>query len=370
MTYAWLYWDPNRFIFTVPIIDRPIAWYGFFFVIGFIIGYFMMVKMLKTTLRHTQYVADRDVESWDLLVGMICSDKLPETPQQKTILAYFSEKTKAALRKIQKGVTPSKEHKKMIINSINEALSDPASTITRENLDTCFPNAIYSLKDLAMYLTDRLTWFVIAGTLIGARLGHVFFYDWSKYNNHPVDILKIWEGGLASHGGAIGVFTAIILYMFFIRKKFPELRFYSMLDNIVVPTALVAFFIRIGNFFNQEIIGTETDVPWAVIFGSPYDGSGVFPRHPAQLYEAACYLITFFVLGWMWIKKRELLKRGYLTGLFFVLVFTSRFFVEFIKVSQGGIADDTFLQTGQLLSIPFILFGLWLMFRPKLPMRS
>ncbi|MEM1283411.1 MAG: prolipoprotein diacylglyceryl transferase [Chlamydiota bacterium] len=221
-----------------------------------------------------------------------------------------------------------------------------------------------------MYLTDRLTWFVILGTLIGARLGHVLFYDTARYQKNPIEILKIWEGGLASHGGAIGIIISLVIYIFFIRKRFPEIRFLILLDHIVVPTSLAAVFIRLGNFFNQEIIGTETDVPWAVVFGHPYDGSGVFPRHPVQLYEAACYLITFFVLSYLWIRKREVLKTGYLTGLFFVMIFLSRFFVEFYKVSQGGIVDDTFLQTGQLLSVPFILAGFWLMFRPKLSMRS
>jgi phosphatidylglycerol---prolipoprotein diacylglyceryl transferase len=370
MMYAWLYWDPNRFIFTVPLIDRPIAWYGFFFVIGFIIGYFIMTKMLRITLRHTQYVAERDIQDWSLLIKPFTSGPSPDLPKQKTVLSYFSEKAKIAIKKLELGKTPSRDDRTMIIEGINEAISDPNNSITRENIDTCFPNAIYSLKDLAMYLTDRLTWFIIGGTLIGARLGHVFFYDWARYQKHPIDILKIWEGGLASHGGAIGVIIAIVLYLWFIRKRFPEIKFLALLDNVVVPTALVGCFIRIGNFFNQEIIGTETDLPWAVVFGHPYDGSGIFPRHPAQLYESVCYLITFFVLGWLWINKREILKTGYLTGLFFVMIFTSRFIVEFVKVPQGGIVDDSFLQTGQVLSIPFIFVGLWLMFRPKLSMRS
>ncbi len=370
MMFAWLYWDPNRYIFVIPGINHPITWYGILFVLGFMIGYFIMFKMLKITLRHSQYIAERDIQDWSLLPPPFIVGPDPDIPQQKTILSYFSEKAKAAIKKIDVGQKPSRDDRNLIIDGINEAMSAPNNSINRENIDTCFPKAIYSLKDLSMYLTDRLMWFVILGTLVGARLGHVLFYDTARYQKNPIEILKIWEGGLASHGGAVGIIISLVLFMLFIRKRFPEIRFLCLLDNLVVPASLAAVFIRIGNFFNQEIIGTETDVPWAVVFGRPYDGSGVFPRHPAQLYEAGWYLITFFVLSYLWIKKREVLKTGYLTGLFFVLVFTSRFIIEFFKVSQGGIVDDSFLQTGQVLSIPFILVGFWLMYRPKLSMRS
>lgn len=363
MTIAWLNWDPNRFVFTIPLIDRPVAWYGIFFVLGFMIGYFIMIRLLQTTLRHTQYIAERDVRSWPLLLRLFSEGPKPNIPEQKTILTYFSESTKTTLQKIGEQKNPSYSDRNTIIAGLNAALSDPHNAITRENIDSFFPQAIFSLKELAIYLTDRLTWFVMLGTIIGARLGHVFLYDWPRYQQNPSAILKIWEGGLASHGGTIGVLLSVMLYMRFIRERFPELRLLTLLDNIALPTALVATFIRIGNFFNQEIIGTQSDLPWAINFGHPWDDSGLFPRHPAQLYEAASYLLTFFVLGYLWIQKRERLKTGYLTGLFFVMVFTSRFFVEFFKVSQGGVLDDLHLQTGQILSIPFIALGWWLMVR-------
>lgn len=221
------------------------------------------------------------------------------------------------------------------------------------------------LNDLALYLVDRLTWFVVAGTIIGARLGHVFFYDWPRYQHHLGDIFKVWEGGLASHGGAVGVLLALFLYQRMIRKNFPEFTYIALLDILVVPTAFVACCIRIGNFFNQEILGTPTTVPWAVIFGNPADGSPLEPRHPVQLYEAGVYLFTFFLLGYLWKYKSEKLRPGMLSGLFFILVFVSRFFLEFLKAPQSLMIDESFMQTGQYLSIPCIIFGIWLVLNSR-----
>lgn len=223
--------------------------------------------------------------------------------------------------------------------------------------------ALRSLNPLAYMLLDRLTWFVVGGTIIGARLGHVFFYDWPRYQNNLGDILKVWEGGLASHGGAVGVLIGLILYQRLIRKNFPEFTFITLLDLIVVPTAFTAFCIRMGNFFNQEILGSPSNVPWAVIFGDPIDGKEIAPRHPVQLYEAAVYLLTFFFLWFLWRKWRDDLKPGVLSGLFFIMVFGARFLIEFLKTPQSLMFKETFLQTGQYLSIPFILWGIILLMK-------
>lgn len=212
-------------------------------------------------------------------------------------------------------------------------------------------------------LVDQLTWFVIGGTIIGARLGHVFFYDWDRYKNNLLQILNTREGGLASHGGTIGVLIALGIFYFFIFKKKTGLSFLQLLDHIVLPTALVAFFIRVGNFFNQEILGTPSNLPWAVQFGSPADGSVPIPRHPAQLYEGLAYLITFVILTYLWHKTDLKKKSGLFTGLFFVLVFGSRFVIEFVKEHQHSILDQSFLQAGQTLSLPFIFLGIFLMIR-------
>lgn len=212
-------------------------------------------------------------------------------------------------------------------------------------------------KEKVQSLVDKLTWFVIGGTIIGARLGHVFLYDWERYRAHPWQIFNLREGGLASHGGAVGVLLALALYYIFIFRKQTGRSFLELLDLIVIPTALVGFFIRLGNFFNQEIIGTPTDMPWGVIFGSPIDNHSIVPRHPAQLYEGIAYLAIFALLGWLYKKTRALSLPGLLTGLFFMLIFGSRFLIEYVKAHQAAVIDQSLLQAGQLLSIPFILGG-------------
>ncbi len=212
-------------------------------------------------------------------------------------------------------------------------------------------------------LVDQLTWFVIGGTIIGARLGHVFFYDWDRYKDNLWQILNTREGGLASHGGTLGVMLALAIFYFFIFKKKTGLSFLQLLDHMVLPASLVAFFIRLGNFFNQEILGTPSNLPWAVQFGSPADGSIPVPRHPAQLYEGLAYLITFVILTLLWHKTDLKKKSGFITGLFFVLAFGSRFIIEFVKEHQHSVLDQSFLQAGQTLSHPFIFLGLFLMIR-------
>lgn len=221
---------------------------------------------------------------------------------------------------------------------------------------------IPSPKQEALYLTDRLTWYTVIATIVGARLGLVLFYDPFRYLTHPVEILKIWKGGLASHGAIIGILIALFLYSRSIRNKYPHLGFVRVVDIVSVPAALAAFFIRMGNFMNQEIIGIPTSMPWAVVFGHPADGSMPEPRHPIQLYEGFSYLLVFIFLYSLWKRFGMKLKPGMLSGLLFILVNTSRFFWEFLKSPQHGIMQDSHLQTGQYLSIPFIILGLVLFF--------
>ena len=216
------------------------------------------------------------------------------------------------------------------------------------------------IQATSLYLVDRLTWFIIAGTIIGARLGEVFFYDWPYYKHHLLDIFKIWNGGLASHGGTLGVLIAIFLFQRIIGKRY-GFTFLSLIDMVAVPTAFVIVCIRVGNFFNQEILGNETTVPWAIIFGHPADRSAVVPRHPAQLYEAGAYLLIFGLLYYLWKFKAEKFKPGMICGLFFVLVFGFRFMIEFLKTPLSMVIDESVLHMGQILSIPFILLGLFLL---------
>lgn len=206
---------------------------------------------------------------------------------------------------------------------------------------------------------DKAFIYIVLGAVIGARLGHVFFYDWAYYSQHPGDIIKIWEGGLASHGGAIGIILALWLYSRLVTGK----SILWILDKVVVPTALAGAFIRLGNLMNSEILGKPADVAWAFIFERVDPGT---PRHPVQIYEALSYVIIFIILYRIYWKTDRRQKPGYIFGMFLALLFAARFFLEFFKASQGGFetAFGNALSTGQLLSIPFVLAGLYFIFRP------
>ncbi len=205
---------------------------------------------------------------------------------------------------------------------------------------------------------NDLIWYMILGTVIGARLGHVLFYNPGFYLTHPIEILMVWKGGLASHGAAIGILTAIYLYS----KKKKDQSFLYVMDRIVITVALAAFFIRTGNLFNSEIIGKPTDLPWGFIFTSVDN----VPRHPTQLYEAFSYLASFFVLFSIYKKRDGKFKDGLLFGIFLIWIFGFRIFVEYFKENQSAFEQGMILNMGQILSIPLVIFGLYLLFRkPK-----
>ncbi len=265
---AFFYWDPSRAVvpWNIPLLNRPILWYGFLFALGFLCAYGIVLHLLR------------------------------------------QEKSKVEAKKI----------------------------------------------------ADSLTFYVIMGTVIGARLFDVIFYENLDVIVHdPLSIFRVWEGGLASHGGALGIVVALILF----QKRHKFCSWYRLLDLLALVAGLAGFFIRLGNFFNQEILGKPTDLPWAVTFGHPADGSFPVPRHPVQLYEAFFYLGVFILLWFL----RGRWKEGRTCGLFLVLVFTFRFFIEFLKEEQSWLfLESPFpLTMGQLLSIPFIIWGLWLLLREK-----
>ncbi len=211
------------------------------------------------------------------------------------------------------------------------------------------------------WLGILLLW-VVGATIVGARLGHVFFYEWSYYSAHPADILKVWEGGLASHGGTLAIILAVILYSVFTTKKSPIWTF----DRLVIPVALVGGMIRIGNLMNSEIFGTATDLPWGFMFVRSaqwhrmYEGMAC---HPTQLYEAFCYFALFALLMWMYWRKNAETRPGLIFGVFFIGIFLPRFLIEFIKNDQVGFEESMTLNMGQLLSIPFVLAGVFLVIR-------
>lgn len=258
-------WDPNpeMFKFSIPYLGRPLLWYGFFFALGFFVGYQVFIYLFK------------------------------------------------------------------------------------KNVD----------KESARKTGDSLAGYLIIGTLLGARLGDIIFYQGIETLHNPLRIFKIWEGGLASHGAAIGILLALILFCY--NKKLPYLK---VLDLVVIAVAFTGAFIRIGNFFNQEILGTPSNLPWAVMFLHPMDGADIVARHPVQIYESLCYFSVGLFL--IYLAKFKNYLAGRISGLFLVLVFTFRFFIEFIKDEQSMLMLDYkhALTMGQYLSIPFILIGLGLIF--------
>jgi len=213
--------------------------------------------------------------------------------------------------------------------------------------------AIFKAENRNIDDIDKGLIYVMIGTVVGARLGHCLFYDPAYYLSNPLEILMIQKGGLASHGGAMGVLLG--LYLFAKAQKYSYL---WLLDRIVIPTALVGAFIRIGNLFNSEIIGDTTTVPWAIIFARV----DTLPRHPTQLYEALAYVVIFAILFTLYKKYAVQLKAGVMFGLYMVLTFSTRFAIEFVKTQQENYTLDLPLNTGQLLSIPFIILGLYMIF--------
>lgn len=216
-----------------------------------------------------------------------------------------------------------------------------------------------------------LIW-VGVGTVVGARLGHVFFYAWDYYSQHPWKILATWEGGLASHGGAIGVIIAVIMFSIFTTKRSPLWTF----DRLVPAIALVGAMIRFGNLMNSEIYGHATTLPWGFMFVRSAEWHQMYEGvacHPTQIYESLCYLALFGLLMWMYWKKNAEQRPGLIFGTFLVGIFTPRFFIEFIKNNQEAFEETMTLNMGQLLSIPFVLLGIGLiiyaMSRPKVALK-
>jgi prolipoprotein diacylglyceryl transferase len=213
---------------------------------------------------------------------------------------------------------------------------------------------------------DSLLMYTALGTIIGARLGHCLFYDPGHYLAHPVEILKVWEGGLASHGGTLGIIIAVYYYS----KRVSHKSMLWTFDKLVVPTGFVAALIRLGNLMNHEIYGHVTDKPWGFRFienlhAWKRGAEPVFiaPSHPTQLYEAGCYLLTFALCMWMYFKKDAYKKEGLIFGIFMICIFGSRFFIEFFKNNQEDFEANMFLNMGQLLSIPFVLAGIYFAWR-------
>ena len=225
---------------------------------------------------------------------------------------------------------------------------------------------LYKKGGVSEELFDPLFVYCFAGIVIGARLGHCLFYQPEYYLAHPIEMLLpikhtadgwVFSGyeGLASHGGVIGVITALILYT---RKT--KLTMLWTLDNIAIAAPFFSSMVRIGNFMNSEIIGTETNLPWGVVF---VQAGETVPHHPAQLYEAIAYFVIFLVGLLLYRKYKTRIGSGLFMGYCLFTIFTFRFFVEFIKENQVAFEDGMTLIMGQWLSIPLIIVGGYYLFK-------
>ena len=202
---------------------------------------------------------------------------------------------------------------------------------------------------------NALSIYIFAGTIIGLRLGHCLFYEPAYYLSNPIEILKVWEGGLASHGAAFGILLAVWIYS----RKY-KFSYIGLLDKIVIVIPLAGALVRMGNLMNSEIFGDATNLPWGFIF---VKAQQTIPRHPTQIYEAIACIIIFAILLYLYYKKNAGVKTGYLFGVFLILLFSFRFIVEFIKDVQVDFEKAMFLNMGQLLSIPLIGVGIFLLGR-------
>ena len=215
---------------------------------------------------------------------------------------------------------------------------------------------------------DQLLLYAMVATVVGARMGHYFFYEFPLLQADPmrffIQMITPPFSGLASHGAAVGLFSAFYLYV----KKNPGQSYLYVTDRMVIVVSLAGFFIRMGNLMNSEIIGKPTDLPWGFKFFRDYEFNPlgypamVVARHPSQLYEALSCLVIFALLMWFWSQKKAKTQEGLMTGLFMVVLFGLRFFYEFLKENQSDFESQMALNMGQILSIPSVIFGLIVLF--------
>ena len=213
---------------------------------------------------------------------------------------------------------------------------------------------IYRREQRDLNNLSKLLVYLMLGTVIGARLGHVFLYQPDYYLTHPWETFMIWEGGLASHGGFAGVMISLYLYL----KKHRDMSFLELADRLAIACLLAAALIRVGNLFNSEILGTPSNLPWAVVFARVDN----MPRHPAMLYEAVAYFLGFCVLYATYWKTAIIQFPGRVFGVTLTTCFLARFMIEFVKENQVPFESHLPLNIGQLLSIPFVLAGLYFIY--------
>ncbi|MEX0994190.1 MAG: prolipoprotein diacylglyceryl transferase [Balneolaceae bacterium] len=316
-------WDMDPSIFTISQFDLPFPIYVWGLVLGIILIWYGWQKFIPKDPKKQQQIPAW--KPWALIVGALVAGQLPFLliggPAIETL-----------------GPIEPRWYGLMFACAFIFGYMIAAK--------------LYRDADRTQEELDRLLFYILIATIIGARLGHIIFYDLNYYLRNPELIIAIWRGGLASHGAAIGIIIAMWLYV----KRTPRMTFYWLADRVVPGVAIGGMFIRIGNFFNSEILGEPTDLPWAVVF-SRIDP---VPRHPSMLYESLSCVVVLGVLMWIYKKYEQKPPEGSLFGTFLVLLFTGRFLIEFTKLHHSDFEQALILNMGHWLSVPLVLFGLWL----------
>jgi len=336
----------------MPYFERPVMWYGVCWAIGFFFALFITSEIVKRFfLYRPEYVSGDIVDK----VGLKAKLKEQFGLEGDNMVALLNGLL------IKETLTPPKNRfHRMLLRFAQKRLVDERYRVLQNRLsfDEQLKKVTLSLVKRSTQISELGWIFIAVGTVIGARLGHILFYHHpAEYFFDPLKVFRIWEGGLASHGAVAGILTSVYVWYKWKRKEYPYMSFLGWTDLSVIPVLFGCAFIRIGNFFNQELLGTVTTVPWAIIFGNPEDGGIPQPRHPVQLYEAFFYFILMVVFYRLFFRRKKPLGQGVLTGLLLGSVFTFRFVVEFWKEQQGYFDPHMLLHMGQILSIPCIVAG-------------
>ena len=355
-------------------------WYGVLFALGFVVGYYFFRYCWLRYLLFSCEFHKQDIRCWSLFL------------QNKHRSSYLQALFKTFPLQVQKfcqeqpfSENTPEEIKDAVMHTINYTVEHPIDFSNPTKVDPVllrfakrYMNGfqlekVRSFLEMDMHLQpwilpfkkrsniiiEKLTTYLIVGMLLGAKLGDFIFYqNWRMVLQNIQAVFAFWEAGLASHGAALGILGA--LWLFCYRYKLTTLH---VIDLVVIPTPLVGAFIRLGNFINQEILGIPTDLPWGVVFLHPVGSNAIVPRHPVQLYEACCYACLTLFLFLLWKKEPSLAHKGRITGWFFISVFSTRFILEFFKEEQSAYLLYSQFTMGQLLSIPFIALGVWLLYR-------
>lgn len=381
--FGFIYWDfnPTVFNFALPLINRPLMWYGLLFALGFVVGYFIFRYCWLRYLLFSPRFYKNDICCWSAFL-----QKKHKSCYLQALFKTFPQQVQKFCQEPHKGVV-SEEIRDKVIQSVNYAVDHLINFPKPPKIDFSLLHfakrymSVFQIEKLRSFLEmdvylqpwvlsfrkrnsiiiERLATYLIVGMLIGAKLGDFIFYQgWRGSLQNLLGIFAFWEAGLASHGAALGILAA--LWLFCHRYHLITLH---VLDVVAIPIPLVGAFIRLGNFINQEILGIPTTVPWAVVFLHPVGSNAIVPRHPVQLYEACSYAALTAFLFFLWKKEPFLAHRGRITGCFFISVFSTRFLLEFFKEEQSAYLLYSQLKMGQILSIPFIVFGIWLLYHSR-----